>query len=338
MAIDQRFYSIVKSISSDDVPDLADVSLVHKNQVMITHACEVHEAQDGAIIYIGDAAYLDKLKVTDNIVIITTAALAHSCPKTACVFATPSPRIAFSQILAHLYHQPTSPSHSPTALVAPDAVIGEGCVIGDYAIISSGAVIGDHCVIGAHSVIEAHCVIGEQSKIGTHVSISYAHIGAHCVIHSHCVIGKSGFGFEMTDKGAMMVPHLGLVHIGDHVQIGAHSVIDKGVLGQTSLADHVMIDNHVHIAHNVQIDEKAIILAQVGIAGSAKIGKRVIIAGQAGVKDHTSIADGTIILSAAKVTKDITQAGTYGGYPAVPVKQHWKEQAALRRLAAAKKS
>ena len=41
-----------------------------------------------------------------------------------------------------------------------------------------------------------------------------------------------------------------------------------------------MIDNLVHIAHNVFIDDNACIAAQTGISGSVKIGKNVTIGGQ----------------------------------------------------------
>ncbi|GIR66327.1 MAG: hypothetical protein CM15mP70_14340 [Pelagibacteraceae bacterium] len=43
-----------------------------------------------------------------------------------------------------------------------------------------------------------------------------------------------------------------------------------------------MIDNQVHIAHNVNIDENACIAAQTGISGSTKIGKNMICGGQVG--------------------------------------------------------
>ena len=94
-----------------------------------------------------------------------------------------------------------------------------------------------------------------------------------------------------------------------------------------------MIDNMVHIAHNVQIGRKSIILAQAGIAGSSIIGENCIIGGQAGIADHVKIVSGTVILSRSGVTKSITTADVYAGFPAIIAKNHWREQAQLRRLA-----
>ena len=47
-----------------------------------------------------------------------------------------------------------------------------------------------------------------------------------------------------------------------------------------------MIDNMVHIAHNVIIGENACIAAQTGISGSVKIGENVTIGGQVGFAGH----------------------------------------------------
>ena len=147
-----------------------------------------------------------------------------------------------------------------------------------------------------------------------------------------------GFGFEMTQDGAVMLPHLGLVEIADNVTIGSQTVIDRGVLGNTIIGRDVMIDNHVHIAHNVTIGDKTIILAQVGIAGSSNIGCNAIIGGQVGIKDHVEIADNVMVLSGSKVTKSLEKAGAYAGFPAQPAKQHWREMAQLKQLLSQKKS
>ena len=58
--------------------------------------------------------------------------------------------------------------------------------------------------------------------------------------------------------------------------------MDRGALGATVIGKGTKIDNLVQIAHNVEIGEHCILIAQVGIAGSAKLGKYVVLAGQVG--------------------------------------------------------
>ena len=336
MAIDSRFYEVTRTINSCDLPKIVSGALYRDNGTIITHACQPEEAVKGAVILVGSQAYLDRLKHSQDIIIVTNDALAPSCPEDASVLCADNPRACFAEILTYLYEAPPHTGIATTAQIAPSAKIGEKVTIGEYAVLEDDVIIGDEAIIDAHAIIGKNCVIGAKSHIHVHCAIHTTIIGASVTVQAHSVIGKSGFGFEMTPTGAVMVPHLGIVEIADNVHIGAHTVIDRGVLGATTIGAHTMIDNHVHIAHNVQIGEKSIILAQVGIAGSAVIGNNVIIAGQAGVKDHVTITDGAVILSAAKVTKNIEKAGTYAGYPAVPAKQQWREQAALKRLVAKK--
>ena len=339
MAIDTEFHPVTNRLTVAQALSLADVKLVGGTaDLVITHANLPKDATKGAVILAGNADYLAQASSVKDCVIITTKDLAANCPDQNVVLIAKNPRLAFAKILQALYATSHASSVSDTAIIDESAVIEEGAVIGAYAVIGAHVRIGKGAVIGAHAVINDHCVIGADSEIGNHCAISYCKIGQACSIGAHAVIGAQGFGFEMTKEGAMRLPHLGLVIIGDDVDVGAHCAIDRGVLDNTILSDHVMIDNQVHIAHNVMIGSHSIILAQVGIAGSAEIGKNVIIAGQAGVKDHVRITDNCVILSASKVTKNIEKAGVYGGYPAIEAKQHWKELAALRRLASNKSS
>ena len=52
-----------------------------------------------------------------------------------------------------------------------------------------------------------------------------------------------------------------------------------------------MIDNLIHIAHNVIIGSNACIAAQTGISGSVKIGKNLICGGQVGFAGHINIGN-----------------------------------------------
>jgi len=86
----------------------------------------------------------------------------------------------------------------------------------------------------------------------------------------------------------------------------------------------VIIDNLVHIAHNVIIGENTAIAAKVGIAGSCVIGKRNMIGGMVGIVDHINTADDVIISATSTVNKDIKEPGTYTGI--MPISKHstWK--------------
>ena len=76
-----------------------------------------------------------------------------------------------------------------------------------------------------------------------------------------------------------------------------------------------MIDNLVHIAHNVKMSENSIIAAMTGISGSTEIGKNAMIGGQVGLGD-VKIGNNVKIAAKSGIMKDIPDNSNIGGYPA----------------------
>ncbi|KAL2931603.1 putative UDP-3-O-acylglucosamine N-acyltransferase 2 mitochondrial [Bienertia sinuspersici] len=121
------------------------------------------------------------------------------------------------------------------------------------------------------------------------------------------------------------------VRIGNHVELGANTCVDKGSWRDTTIGDYTKIDNLVQIGHNVTIGKSCIVCGQVGIAGSATIGDYVTLGGRVAVRDHVSIVSKVRLAANSCVTKDIKEAGDYGGFPAVPAQQ-WRRQMAAQRF------
>ena len=91
-----------------------------------------------------------------------------------------------------------------------------------------------------------------------------------------------------------------------------------------------MIDNMVHIGHNVILGDNACIAAQTGISGSVVIGKNVTIGGQAGFAGHIKIGENVIIAARSGVTKDIKDNSVVAGFPATDIKE-WKKNVIKQR-------
>ena len=77
-----------------------------------------------------------------------------------------------------------------------------------------------------------------------------------------------------------------------------------------------MIDNLVHVAHNVKIGKNTIIAAMTGISGSCEIGNNSMIGGQVGISGHLKIGNNVKIAAKSGVMKDIPDNSSVGGYPA----------------------
>jgi UDP-3-O-[3-hydroxymyristoyl] glucosamine N-acyltransferase len=100
----------------------------------------------------------------------------------------------------------------------------------------------------------------------------------------------------------------------------------------TVIGSGTKIDNLVHIAHNVRIGARCLIMAQAGVAGSVQVEDDVIIAGQAGISDHLTIGRGARLLVQSGTIADIPADATYFGTPARTHREFLRAQVALYRL------
>ena len=104
-------------------------------------------------------------------------------------------------------------------------------------------------------------------------------------------------------------------------------------MGSTILRKGVKIDDHVHIAHNVEVGENTVMAAQTGVAGSTKIGKNCMFGGQVGVSPHVKIADGVKAGAQAGISGDIRKPGVIVlGSPANEIGKQRRSMAVYKNL------
>jgi len=201
----------------------------------------------------------------------------------------------------------------PSACVETD--IPESTSVGPGAWIGPGAVIGENVMIGAGCRIGAGSQLGEGCLLHPGVTVYQdCHVGKRAVIHSGAVIGADGFGFARERNGCWVkIPQIGRVLIGDDVEIGANTTIDRGALDDTFIADGVIIDNLVQVAHNVHIGAHTAIAGCVGIAGSTRIGERCLLGGAAMIIGHLEICDDVTVSAGTMISKSIREPGVYTG-------------------------
>lgn len=245
-----------------------------------------------------------------------------------------NPYAAFAKIISLFYplekkeemiHQNTSIGtsfkHGKNVYIGAFTVIGNNVVLGDDVYIYPNTTIGDNVVIGNNSRIYSGVTIYPDTEIGSRV-----------IIHSGTVIGSDGFGFAPDLGSWIKINHLGRVIINDDCEIGASNTIDRGTFGNTVIGKCVKTDNQVHIAHNVEIGDNTILVAQSGVAGSTKIGRNCIIAGKAGISGHLKIGDFVIIGPMTGVTGNIKDGSVVSGIPEMPHKLWLKVSKILGRL------
>ena len=138
-------------------------------------------------------------------------------------------------------------------------------------------------------------------------------INSDTTINYGTVLGSDGFGFAPSNKGYVKIEQLGGLKIGKNVEIGANCTIDRGALDNTEIHDGVILDNLIHIAHNVVLGKNSAIAASCAIAGSSKIGQNFQMGGLSGVLGHLDICDDVTVGAHTLITKSIKQPGNYIG-------------------------
>ena len=93
-----------------------------------------------------------------------------------------------------------------------------------------------------------------------------------------------------------------------------------------------MIDNIVHLGHNVRLGENCIIAAMTGIAGSTTIGNNVIIGGQVGISGHINIGNNVTIAAKTGVMKDVKDNNIIAGYPSQKITDWHRNTILLKQL------
>lgn len=221
---------------------------------------------------------------------------------------------------------------SPKASLSADARIADGVYIGDHAVIEDGVSVGERTEIYPGAFIGNGTKIGSGCVIGPNVVIYHGTIIHDNVsIHAGTVIGSDGFGYTRKDMTKM--PHVGIVEIESNVEIGSNCTIDRAKFDRTLIGEGTKLDNQVHVAHNVIIGKKCLILGHSSISGSCVIGNNVILTGQAGVADNVTIGDNCVLLMRPGVTKDVPAGKVLAGTPAMDKDKYFKLVATMRRQA-----
>lgn len=163
----------------------------------------------------------------------------------------------------------------PTAIVDPNAKLGENVTVSAYAIIHADVEIGDDTFIGPQVGIYDGARIGKRVKIFQAASI--AHIPQDLKFNyepSICVVGDDTkiHEFVTLHRGTK---ETGLTQIGKNVLLMAYS----HVAHDTIVGDNCIIANGVQVAGHVLIEDWVIIGGMTPVHQFCKVGRHSMIGG-----------------------------------------------------------
>jgi len=172
----------------------------------------------------------------------------------------------------------------PTAIIHPEAILGEGTEVGPYAVIEGAAKIGEGCVIQAHAVVGAHVTMGRENTVG---------YGA--------VIGgdPQDFAFKSEVRSE--------VRIGDRNRFREHCTIHRGTTegSATVVGNDCFLMAGAHLAHNVHLGNSVVIANNALLGGHVHVADRVFIGGGAVFHQHMKVGRLVIAQGISGYSKDI---------------------------------
>ena len=200
----------------------------------------------------------------------------------------------------------------PTAIVDPDARLGENVNIGPFSIIHGNVVIGEGTRIGSH------CEIGVQSALGDGSALS---IGAGSNIRSHSVFYESSvFGRNLVTGHRVTVREL--TKAGENFQIGTLSDLQ----GHCEIGDFVRFHSNVHVGQHTRFGNFIWVFPYVvftndphppsDVLDGATIGDFAAIATMSTILPGVSVGEGALVGACSAVTRDVDPHRIAVGNPA----------------------
>tara|TARA_B100000965_G_scaffold391665_1_gene400019 strand:- start:49 stop:984 length:936 start_codon:yes stop_codon:yes gene_type:complete len=301
-----------KSFKLEELAKLTDSLVIGDSKCVVDNISTIFSASESSITFLSNPKYSDDLKNSNACAVLVDESYKEDGDFN--YLKSKDPYLAYA-ILSKLFKEQ---SDKTLPFIDKSAVISENSLISKNVYIGPHVFIGPNCVIEDNVIINANCSIVENVTISSNTTINYG-----------SVLGSDGFGYAPSKNGYVKIEQLGGLKIGKNVEIGANCSIDRGALDDTEIHDGVILDNLIHVAHNVVLGKNSAIAASCAIAGSTKIGKNFRMGGLSGVLGHLEICDDVTVGAHTLITKNISKPGNYIGI--MPAQNHkdWAKTATL---------
>lgn len=309
--------------------------VVGNPDVEVSKLSKIEEGFKGSLTFLANPKYKHFIYSTKASIAIVNKSFVPENKIETTLIKVDDAYLAFSKILEYYNSiKLTKEGIEQPSFISETAQYGDNVYIGAFAYLGNNVSIGNNVKIFPNTYLGDHTIIGDNTIVFSGAKIySDTIIGRNCVINSGVVIGADGFGFAPSDNGSYhKIPQIGNVIIEDYVDIGAATTIDRATLGSTIIREGVKLDNHIQIAHNVEIGINTVIAAQTGIAGSSKIGKNCQIGGQVGIAGHITLGNNVRIQAQSGIARNVKDNEILQGSPAIALTDYNKSYVHFKNL------
>ena len=171
----------------------------------------------------------------------------------------------------------------PTAVVSPEADLGEGVRVGPYAVLEGRVRLGRGCVVrpGAY-------LIGPLT------------MGGHNVVYSGAVLGEAPQHLKYDNEPTSL-------EVGDNNIFREHVTVHRGTTQSwvTRVGSHNYLMANSHVAHDCQVGNHCILANGALLAGHCTLEDNVYMSGNSAIHQWVRVGRLALLSGVSASTKDI---------------------------------
>ena len=181
----------------------------------------------------------------------------------------------------------------PSAIVDPQAQLGQGVVVGPWAFVGPGVEVGDGTEIGARVHIERDTVVGED-----------------CRLFPGAVLGTDPQDLKYQGEPTVL-------QVGDRTVVREYATLNRGTVasGRTVVGSDCLLMAYAHVAHDCELGNHVILANSVNMAGHVLIEDWVIVGGITPIHQFVRIGAHAFVGGGSRVSQDVPPYCRAAGNP-----------------------
>jgi len=183
----------------------------------------------------------------------------------------------------------------PTAVIDPDAKVGDGTVVGPYTVIEADVVIGAECEIGPFCRFGSGTTVGDRNRF-----------------ESHCSVGASPQDLKYAGEATRL-------EIGDDNFVREFVTLHKGTAdggGLTRIGGKSLFMAYSHVAHDCTVGSQTIFANAATLAGHVEVGDFATVGALSAVHQFSRVGPHAFVGAFTGANKDcIPFMSTIGNRP-----------------------
>lgn len=181
----------------------------------------------------------------------------------------------------------------PTAVISPDATIGENVEIGPFCVIEANVTLGARCKLHSQVVIHGYSKIGEENEF-----------------FPFSAIGIKSQDLKYAGEPTALI-------VGDRNVFRENATIHRGTKEETptTIGDDNLFLAYSHVAHDCVLGNHIILSNNGTLAGHVVVEDHVIVSGLSGVHQFCRVGQHAIVGGITKIVQDVPPFTIVDGNP-----------------------